>query len=784
MSWMTRITNALGGGRLDREIDEELQSHLREAVEQGRDPAEARRAFGSVLRQRESARDAHVAPWLDSLRADAVFALRQLRKRKTASAAAILSLGLAIGACTTAFRLIDALMLRPLPIAAPERLYAVAKSGVDADGRARTANIWAYPAFVLMRAAVKDEAELVAASYASQMDVTYGGDAEIEKATVQYVSGWMFREFGLHPAAGRLLTEDDDRHPGAHPYAVLSNRYWQSRFGGDPRAVGRTFHMGDIVYEIVGVAPAPFSGTERGTFTDIFVPTMMHPAVTKSDWTWFRMLAVMKPGAPIEPTRARLHATSRAFEEERAKGFTGMSQESIRRFLDLTVRLDPAPAGASDLQQEYGQALLALAVVVGLVLLIACLNVANLMTAQAAARAREIALRVSIGAGRGRIVQLMTVESLCLALAAAAVGALFAQWAAPFVLARINPPGDPAQLDLPMDWRVVLFGLVLTLCVTALLGLVPALRASSVRPASALKGGENPHVRQRLMHALIAAQVAFCFVVVFVAGLFATTFDRLAHRPMGFNAERLLAVDAVSARPQSPVYWEQVADQLRRVPGVERVALAGFPLLAGRSWNGFVSVNGAPPGPMMAYFVNVSPGWVDTMGIPFVAGHDLPPGDASVGQAIVNEAFVRTFCAGIDPLTAHFGKGTSAYRVAGVVRDAPYESLRDTVPPVVYVSIRVKNGNELDALGQSHIHGAHLHGRSHGAGRRAAPRSAARAQRIPGHQYPIAEPDRAGTDRARAPSGDAGGLLRRRRATARGHRTLRRARLRRAAATP
>ena len=222
------------------------------------------------------------------------------------------------------------------------------------------------------------------------MDLTYRGDADVEKATVQYVSGWMFDRFGLRPAAGRLLTEEDDRHPGAHPYAVISHRYWERRFGADPSAVGRTFRLGGTLFEIVGVAPAPFSGTERGAFTDIFLPTMMHPAVTKSDWTWFRMLAVMRPGAPVEATRARLHATSRAFEEERAKGFTGMSPENIRRFLDLNVRLDPAAAGASNLQQEYGSALLALAVVVGLVLLIACVNVANLMTAQAAARAREI----------------------------------------------------------------------------------------------------------------------------------------------------------------------------------------------------------------------------------------------------------------------------------------------------------------------------------------------------------------------------------------------------------
>ncbi|MEO8372030.1 MAG: FtsX-like permease family protein, partial [Candidatus Solibacter sp.] len=439
----------------------------------------------------------------------------------------------------------------------------------------------------------------------------------------------------------------------------------------------------------------------RGTVTDIFLPMMMHKAVTHSDWTWFRSFAMVHHGAAIEPIRAKLHATSRAFEEERAKGFTGMSKESIARFLDLTVAVDPAPAGASDLQEEYRQGLLALSVVVVLVLLIACANVANLMTAQAAARAREMALRVSIGAGKWRIVQLVLVESACLAILASAIGAVFAAWSAPYVIGQINPPDNPARLDLPLDWRVLTFSLALTLGVMVLLGVVPALRASSVRPASALKGGQNPHGRQRLMHGLIAAQVAFCFIVLFVAGLFGATFDRLSHRPMGFAPDRLLAVDAVTVGAQPPVYWEQVAQHLRTVPGVERVALAGWPLLAGRSWNGFVSINGAPPGPVMAYFLNVSAGWVETMRLELVAGHDLQPGDTAPGAAIVNQAFVKQFCAGINPLGVQFAKQEALYKIIGVVRDAPYENIRDSVPAVVYVPLATRGPSGMQPVGRA-----------------------------------------------------------------------------------
>ena len=686
MSFWSRIANSIRGDGLSREIDEEIQGHIEEAIEQGRDPAEARKAFGPALRTREECRDFRLLAFLDSLRADTVFGWRQLMKRKVTSAAAVLSLALAIGACTAAFRLIDAILLRPLPVAAPERLYTVARQGVDVDGQVRTADMWAYPDFRLMRAAVKSQAELIAVSYAQPMDVTYQSDAEMEKACVQYVSGWMFDSFGLRPALGRLFTENDDLKPRAHPYAVLSYDYWTRRFARDPKAVGRTFRLDDGLFEIAGVGPEPFTGTEPGTVTDIFLPTMMHPAVVHDDWTWHRTLARIKPGVALEPVRARLQATSRAFEEERAKGFKGMSRESIERFLDLKTVLEPAAAGASGLRDDYRMALAAMGVLVALVLLIACANVANLMAAQAAARAREMALRVSIGAGRARLVQLVLVESAWLALLSAALGAWLAWWSAPFVVSRINPPDNPVRLNLPADWRVLAFAVALTLAVTLLFGLAPALRASKVNPANALRGGaSSPHARRRLMHALIAVQVAFCFLVLFVAGLFAATFDRLSHRPMGFSADRILTLDARAPQAQSNVFWEQAADRLRAAPGVETVALADWPLLTGMSWNGFVSVNGAPPGPILADFMKVSPGWFDTMKIALLAGRDFRPTDATPGAAIVNETFARQFFHGENPIGKSIAKNELLFQVVGVAHDSPYRSVREPVTPVVYV---------------------------------------------------------------------------------------------------
>jgi predicted permease len=706
MSLWSRIANVLRGERLNREIDEELESHIEEAIAQGRDPGEARRALGSTLRHREGSRDVRLVAWLESLRSDAIFGWRQLNKTKVTSLAAILSLALAIGACTSAFRLIDALLLRPLPVSNPERLYDLSRQGIGPEGTPQTFDGWAYPDFQLMRAAVKDQAELFAVSYAEPVDLTYKSDQEMEKAYLQYVSGWMFSTLGLRPALGRVFTENDDLKPGGHPYAVLSHDYWTHRFGQDPKVIGRTFRMGNELYEIAGVAEAPFTGTEPGMMVDIFVPTMMHPGATHKDWTWHRTLAVVKPGATLEPIRQKLEATSYAFEAERAKGFHGMRQEDIDSFLNQRLLLEPAATGVSDLQSETRRPLAILGVLVGLVLLIACANVANLMTAQASARTREMAVRVSIGGGRWRLVQLVLVQSAWLALLAAAIGSLFAWWSGPFVVSMINPPDNPARLVLPADWRVLGFGLAVALGVTLLFGLAPALRASAVNPVSALKGGEDPHSKRRLIHALIAVQVAFCFLVLFVAGLFVTTFQRLSHQPTGFSADRLLVVDTVAKSPQPVEFWEQAAEHLRGLQGVETVALTDSPLLGGSSWNNFISVNGGPPNGVLSYMRAVSPGWLDAMKIQLIDGRDFLPNDTHPGAALVNETFAKTYFDGVDPVGKAFDLNMDEglrlrYEIVGLVGDVRYKSLREPILPQFYVPFR-----SIDKTGQLGKRGA------------------------------------------------------------------------------
>ena len=723
MSLWSRIANVFRGDRLSYEIDEELESHIAEAIDQGREPAKVRAAFGSKLRQLEMSRDIRMVSWLDSLRADLVFGWRQLFKRKTTSVAAVLSLALATGACMSAFRLTDALLLRPLPVSAPERLYLLSRQGLAVGGVLSSYDGWEYRLFRELRSAVKGQAELIAASFVDRGDLTYTSDHEMEKVHLQYVSGDIFRSFGLPPARGHLFGRNDDLEPGAHPVAVLSYDYWSRRFGRSPGAIGRTFRLGNNqgqsspgdLYEIIGVGPKKFSGTEPGTVTDIFLPTTMNGYVNLPIAAFLRTFVYLDPGVEPELVRAHLRAAYKHLEEEETKRSPGKGAVNRWTTAYHALQMEPAATGVSGTQHDYRLPLVALSGLVGLVLLIACANVANLMTAQATARAREMALRVAIGAGRWRLVQLVLVEGAILAFFATALGTFFAGWSAPFVVGRINSPDNPAQLLLPADWRVVVFSLLLTLGVTLLFGLAPALRASAVRPAAALKGGEDPDSRRRLMHILIAAQVVFCFLVLFIGGLFIATFDRLSNEPTGFSPDRLLVLDTVTTGQNVPaIVWEQVAERLRSLPGVERVALAEWALMDewGHKYSA-VSIKGAAPTPAVeAGFLSVSPGWLETMKIPLLAGRDFRPNDVYLtarksGVAIVNRAFAKQYFNGENPIGKSFEATTGGLRgarlqIVGLVGDARYLNIRGPISPVVYNPFHWTNGADWGrAIGQA-----------------------------------------------------------------------------------
>lgn len=693
MSLLSRLMNLARQDRLNRDLDEEMESHIAEAIEHGRDPEEARRAFGPLLRHREESRDIKLVPWLESLRADVVFGCRQLRKNRVATWAAVLSLALAMGASLCAFRLVDALLLRPLPVADAGRLFVLTFPYADQSGRVQVADAFDYPQFRALRAALKDHAELFAITGPNRNGLTFGSDDDVERFARQSVSGGMFAAFGLRPALGRLLTRTDDTTPGAHPVAVLSYDYWRRRFGKDPGVVGRHFRMGRDLYEIVGVTEEAFTGTDPGTVTDVFLPTMMNAAaIDNPTWSWFRIWVQVRPGNSPEAVRARLRAAVAAWRAQRIKSWPAdTSRQAITEYLAADISLEPASAGFSHIQRQYRQPLAALAALVLLVLLIACANVANLMTAQGSARAREMALRVSIGASRRRLAQLVLVESLIVAVLACTLGIAFAWEAAPFLVSRISQPDFPVRLALPADWRVAAFAAGLTLAVSVLFGLLPALRAAAVPAMSVLRGGDNPGKRRRMFNGLIAGQVAFCLVVQLVAGLFVATFYHLAHQPIGFVADRLLAVETVTRnnvrRPLAN--WEEVRQRLEAVPGVESAAFCGWAPMSGNTWFDNVRTSGRAVDDQEAYFLAVSPGWLATMRIPLLAGRDLAPLDRHPGAAIVNAAFARRYAGGANPVGRTFDSRVAnslvPSTIVGYAADARYRDVREPILPTIYV---------------------------------------------------------------------------------------------------
>ncbi len=706
MSWIGRLRNQFRRGRITSDLDEELASHVEEAIARGRSAKEARRAFGGTLLQRERSRDLRLLPWLDALASDVGFGWRQLKKNRVVSAAAVLSLALAIGATTAAFRLVDAVLWRTLPVAAPQRLFFLAVTNVlDRDGRPDYEDAFDYPTFRKYRETIGDRADAMLIGGSGREDDLLDSGEEPESIYQQYVSGNVFGVFGIQPALGRLLTPNDDLTPGSHAVTVLSYDYWTRRFGRDPKVLGRTLHIGDDGFQIVGVAANGFTGTQPGVVTDVFIPSMMHRALKSPDgspgWSWFQIWVRPKQGVTPEQIRQPLQAALLREHQERVRTFqSDTPKQTIDAYLSQSVALFPAGSGASGLQKNYRRPMLILGALVALVLLIACANVGNLLTAQATTRAREMALRVSIGAGRGRLIQLVLVESALLAIAASALGTLFARWSAPLVVSMLAPPDDPVRLVLDADWRAVGFGVALTVLVTFLFGLAPALRASSVKPMHALKGGENPHTRRRLMNWLVAAQMAFCVLVLFVAGIFIATFERLSNRPLGFSPKGLLLLETDFSVKQPQVVQAQVVDRLRQIPGVQAVALSNWGLLTGNRWIGTVRVPGRPVEVLSPYFLGVLPGFFDTMRIGLLAGRDFRLGDGAphleaqnqpvAGVGIVNEAFARTYFDGQNPVgklvDVRQGKDVSArMEIVGYVRDASYQSLREPFHPTVYL---------------------------------------------------------------------------------------------------
>jgi predicted permease len=653
---------------------------------------------------------------MDGLRQDLRFAFRTLAASPGFTAVAALTLALGIGANTAIFTLMDQVMFRLLPVKEPERLVVLDGPGPfngSTHSHSQTLTELSHPMFVGLRDK-SDAFRGVLAQYTTAVHLTEGGHTE--RADGVLVSGTYFDVLGLAAAAGRLLTPDDDRTPGAHPVLVLSHGYWTRRFAADPSVVGRTVQVNGHPMTVVGVGPEGFHGIAVGESNDVFVPLMMQPQVIPTwvrpgpnNWRvrWLTVLARLRDGVTREQAAASANVLYSQLLREDLQTVEGTRSERYRSaFLAKKLLLHPGGRGASELRDESKKPLMVLMAMVGLVLLIACANVANLLLARASSRQREMAVRLALGASRWRIVRQLLVECVVLAAAGGALGIAVATWTGGLLVRALPFEAAPRVLSAEPDLRVAAFALLLSALTALAFGLAPALQATRLDLAPTLKneatsvmGGSAPF---RFRKGLVVAQVALSLLLLIGAGLFTRSLMNLRQLDPGFQPEQLLTFTVDPSLNGYPVdrrieVHERIRDELAAEPGVRAVSLADTPLMTDSNSSSTVKVEGyeAKEGENMnPNFNSVGPDFFRTMGISLVAGRDFTDADVAGAPkvAVVNETFARYFFGDQDALGRRFGYGRDNDKpnieIVGVVKDGKAANLREQKIRFAYVPYR------------------------------------------------------------------------------------------------
>jgi predicted permease len=650
-------------------------------------------------------------------------ALRQLRKSPAFTAVAVLSLALGIGANTAIFSLVNDFLLRALPVRNPGELVLfrvtdgvrgrLSRAGENngsidpATGRGSSTS-FSLQMFERFRGEHAALSEIFAFASFSQVNILVDGQPELAPAA-QFVSGNYHAGLGVPAVLGRTLTLADE-NPSAADVAVISHRYWERRFAGDPAVIGKMIQINRIATTIVGVTPPGFAGTmQAGESPDVSVPLAHHlrfqpnRAGRAQPWYWWiRIMGRLAPGASATQASASLEPV---FQQTAREGWlAGAALDTSPQQMpdDSTLAADPGAQGENDVRRQYTRPLRLLMGLVSLVLAAACANVANLLLARGAGRRREIAVRLALGASRGRIVRQLLTESVCLASAGAILGTILA-WFSRDLLLALRPFGNAqVVLDLPIDARVLGVTMATAAATVLLFGLAPALRATRVDLTAEFQGGTRAPVgagRSRLGQALLVVQIALSLVLLVSAGLFVRTLGNLAGIDAGFNRRALMlfAVDAASAgypREQFVALQTRIQDRLARIPGVRAATFSSVPTLSGRRQNKRIAVPGhAPPPDAPPVNTNgLAPNFFAAMELPIVAGRGFTEGDAGTRPkvAVVNQAFARQYFGDENPVGREIvfnapNDGTRA-EVVGVAGDAKYSVLRDETPPTVYLS--------------------------------------------------------------------------------------------------
>jgi putative ABC transport system permease protein len=643
--------------------------------------------------------------WEDEMFQDLRFGVRMLLKHKSFTAVAVLSLALGIGANTSIFQLLDAVRLRTLPVKAPQELAEVrmadmkgARGGLS-DRPSVTNPIWEQ---------LRDRQQGFSGIFAWGMDsVNLATGGEVRPARMLYASGDFFNTLGVQPALGRVFTTTDDQRGCGAPGLVISHQFWQREYGGDADVIGRKLTLADHPLEIIGVTPASFFGMEVGRSFDMALPLCAVALVRGNDrflsgtiW-WLTVTGRLKSGWSLEQANAEMQAISPVLFEAALPA--NYPPASVKDYLGSRLIAVPAGSGVSQLREKYEQSLWLLLAIAGLVLLIACANLANLLLARASAREREIALRQALGASRGRLVRQLLVESLLLAAVGAAVGAWLAQELSRFLVAFLSTSNDPVFLELAPDWRVLGFTAGLAVLTCLLFGLVPAIRATRMEPSAVLKTGGHGMTagRQRfgLRRALVVAQVALSLVLVAGALLFSRSLGKLLTVDAGFRQDGVLTANVnfhwLNLPPERyPAFKDELLDRVRAIPGVEAAAIAHeIPLRSGGSGNVWMDGADAQQGENTKRG-RVGPDYFKTLEIQLLAGREFDARDTAGAPkvAIVNEAFARRFLNGASPVGQRLRTAAASdapetvYEIVGLVRDTKYGDLREEFRPIAYTA--------------------------------------------------------------------------------------------------
>ena len=671
---------------------------------------QARLLFGNYSLQKEKTRDMNIASWLQAIRADLTFGARQLRLNPGFTTVAVLSLALGIGANTAIFQLIDAIRLRGLPVSNPSQLVAIDTAKDFLTSGRYSSRIRAFTSAQLD--AIRQDQQAFTDFFSlhdTRFNLSNAGQSRFAEGL--YVSPNFLKVLGISPVIGRDFSQTQNKSCSA-PGVLLNYAFWQREFGGNLDAIGKLVSLDGKQFPVIGVTPSSFFGVEPGQRFDVALPLCAETLFAKDgkgrassriEW-WLSAIGRLKPGWSVE--RASNYFRDLSPAVMRASLPSEYRPEQTKKYLKNKLRAISASAGVSAVRRQYENPLWILMGLTGLVLLIACANLANLLLARASAREREIAVRQALGASRLRLIMQLLCESLLLALMGGVFGAVIATILSRTLVLFLSNSKNQIVLGLGFDWRIFAFTGSLAFFTCLLFGLLPALRASEATPASAMRGSRTSTAtreRNTLRRILVVSQVALSLVLLVAAVLFSRSLQKLFATSTGFDSQNVLltSVDANSSSFPNPERRKQLFRELEfrlsSLPGVAAEARVSFTPFSGNGWNEDVHPDNdrSRTGGKESWFNRTGPGYFSTMGTPLIAGRDFNARDDahSPDAAIVNQGFSKRFFAGKSPIGRSFrveqraGEADRTYKIVGLVADTKYNELREQNEPIAFLPV-------------------------------------------------------------------------------------------------